>query len=376
MADAPITASGLPAPTDGTPSAAAADAAAAPAAESPGSAGSAAPLPHLPSWAVSDPAARDAIERFALTLQRIRDAVASRIVGQDEVIEETLVAFIARGHVLLEGVPGTAKTLLVRTLAEVLGARFGRIQFTPDLMPSDITGVSVLQATTREFEFHPGPVFTDLLLADEINRAPAKTQAALLEAMQERQVTTDGVARSLGELFTVLATQNPVEYEGTYPLPEAQLDRFLLKIKVGYPTRASELEMLSRQAAGFDPDQLAQHPIAPLLDAEGCRALRAAVDMVKVAPEVQVYVTDIVRATREDTGLTLGGSPRASVMLFRAARGAALVAGRDFVTPDDVKDYALAVLRHRVVVAPELEVEGRSADDVLQGILSRVPAPQ
>ncbi len=371
MADAPIPASGLPSPTDGTPSSAAA-----PAVESPGGPGSTGTPSPLPSWAVSDPATRDAIERLALTLQRIRDAVASRIVGQDEVIEETLVAFIARGHVLLEGVPGTAKTLLVRTLAEVLGARFGRIQFTPDLMPSDITGVSVLQATTREFEFHPGPVFTDLLLADEINRAPAKTQAALLEAMQERQVTTDGVGRSLGELFTVLATQNPVEYEGTYPLPEAQLDRFLLKIKVGYPTRASELEILSRQAAGFDPDRLTQHPIAPLLDAEGCRALRGAVDMVKVAPEVQAYVTDIVRATREDTGLTLGGSPRASVMLFRAARGAALLAGRDFVTPDDVKDYALAVLRHRVVVAPELEVEGRSADDVLQGILSRVPAPQ
>ena len=217
MADAPMTASGLPSPTDGTPSSAAADAAAAPPVESPGSRGSTRTPPALPSWAVSDPAARDAIERLALTLQRIRDAVASRIVGQDEVIEETLVAFIARGHILLEGVPGTAKTLLVRTLAEVLGARFGRIQFTPDLMPSDITGVSVLQATTREFEFHPGPVFTDLLLADEINRAPAKTQAALLEAMQERQVTTDGVGRSLGELFTVLATQNPVEYEGTYP---------------------------------------------------------------------------------------------------------------------------------------------------------------
>jgi len=325
---------------------------------------------------VSDPGVREAIERIAGTLQRIRDAVASRIVGQDTVIEEALVAFVARGHVLLEGVPGTAKTLLVRTLAEVLGARYGRIQFTPDLMPSDITGVSVLQTTTREFEFHAGPVFTDLLLADEINRAPAKTQSALLEAMQERQVTTDGVARPLGELFTVFATQNPVEYEGTYPLPEAQLDRFLVKIKVGYPNKDAELEMLARQVAGFDPDRLSQHPIAPLLDAEGCRAVRAAVDTVKVAPEVQVYVADIVRATREDTGLTLGGSPRASVMLFRAARGAALVAGRDFVTPDDVKDYALAVLRHRVIVAPELEVEGRTADDVLQGVLARVRAPQ
>jgi MoxR-like ATPase len=377
VADVPVTASGQSSPTDGSPGTAASDAAAA-AADASDATGPdrREPAPPLPSWAVSDPAAREAIERIALTLQRVRDAVASRIVGQDDVIEEAIVAFVARGHILLEGVPGTAKTLLVRTLAEVLGARFGRIQFTPDLMPSDITGVSVLQASTREFEFHAGPVFTDLLLADEINRAPAKTQAALLEAMQERQVTTDGVARTLRELFTVLATQNPVEYEGTYPLPEAQLDRFLMKIKVGYPTRTSELEMLSRQAAGFDPDRLAQHPIAPLLDAEGCRALRAAVDTVKVAPEVQAYVTDIVRATREDTGLTLGGSPRASVMLFRAARGAALLAGRDFVTPDDVKDYALAVLRHRVVVAPELEVEGRSADDVLQSILSRVPAPQ
>jgi MoxR-like ATPase len=325
---------------------------------------------------VSDPAAREAIERIAGTVRRIRDAVASRIVGQDDVIEEALVAFVARGHVLLEGVPGTAKTLLVRTLAEVLGARFGRIQFTPDLMPSDITGVSVLQGATREFEFHPGPVFTDLLLADEINRAPAKTQAALLEAMQERQVTTDGVARSLGPLFTVFATQNPVEYEGTFPLPEAQLDRFLVKIKVGYPNKAAELEMLSRQAAGFDADRLTDYPITPLLDADGCRAIRAAVNTVRVAPEVQAYVADIVRATREDTGLTLGGSPRASVMLFRAARGAALVAGRDFATPDDVKDYALAVLRHRVIVAPELEVEGRTADDVLQGVLTRVRAPQ
>jgi len=325
---------------------------------------------------VSDPAARVVIERIAELLTRVRDAVATRIVGQDQVIEETLVAFVARGHVLLEGVPGTAKTLLVRTLAEVLGARFGRIQFTPDLMPSDITGLSVLQGTTREFEFHPGPVFTDLLLADEINRAPAKTQSALLEAMQERQVTTDGVARSLGQLFTVFATQNPVEYEGTFPLPEAQLDRFLVKVKVGYPNKAAELEMLSRQASGFDADRLSEHPIAPLLDADHCRRVRAAVDTVKVAPEVQAYVAEIVRATREDTGLTLGGSPRASVMLLRAARGAALMAGRDFATPDDVKDYAPGVLRHRVVVAPELEVEGRTADDVIQAVLTRVKVPQ
>jgi MoxR-like ATPase len=273
-------------------------------------------------------------------------------------------------------VPGTAKTLLVRTLADALGARFGRIQFTPDLMPSDITGVSVLRDVSRDFEFRAGPIFTDLLLADEINRAPAKTQAALLEAMQERQVTTDGVARPLDQLFTVFATQNPVEYEGTYPLPEAQLDRFLVKIKVAYPSKDAELEMLTRYTAGFDADQPGSKPVAPVLDEGGCRALRMAVDAVKVAPEVREYVTDIVRATREDTGLTLGGSPRAIVALFRASRGAALMAGRDFVTPDDVKDYAPAVLRHRVIVAPELEVEGRTADDVLQGVLTRVHAPK
>jgi MoxR-like ATPase len=292
------------------------------------------------------------------------------------VIEEALVAFLARGHVLLEGVPGTAKTLLVRSLADALGAKFGRIQFTPDLMPSDITGVSILRDGARDFEFRPGPIFTDLLLADEINRAPAKTQAALLEAMQERQVTTDGVARPLDPLFTVFATQNPVEYEGTYPLPEAQLDRFLVKIKVAYPSKDAELEMLARYSEGFDADRLSTRPVTPVLDEAGCRGLRAAVDGVKVAPDVREYVADIVRATREDTGLTLGGSPRAMVALFRASQGAALLAGRDFVTPDDVKDYVPPVLRHRVIVAPELEVEGRSADDVLQGVLTRVTAPK
>ena len=316
------------------------------------------------------------LSEIADALGRVRAAVGSRVVGQEQVIDEALVAFLARGHALLEGVPGTAKTLLVRALGSALGARFGRIQFTPDLMPSDITGVSILRDTTRTFDFHPGPIFTDLLLGDEINRAPAKTQAALLEAMAERQVTVDGTPRPLGELFTVYATQNPVEYEGTYPLPEAQLDRFLLKIKVPYPALAAELEMLARYAEGFDAERADKVATAPVLDADGCRALRAAVDSVRVAPEVREYIAAIVRATREDTALTLGGSPRASVALFRVARAAALLNGRDFATPDDVKDFALAVLRHRVVVAPELEVEGRSADDVLQGVLARVPAPQ
>ncbi len=313
---------------------------------------------------------------IAITLTRVRESVAQRVIGQNAVIDEILVAFLARGHALIEGVPGTAKTLLVRSLAEALGARFGRIQFTPDLMPSDVTGISVFSEASRAFEFRAGPVFTDLLLTDEINRAPAKTQAALLEAMQERQVTTDGATRPLGSLFTVFATQNPVEYEGTFPLPEAQLDRFLLKVNVGYPAADAEVAILDRYVEGFDADRLGDRPIAPVVDAAGCEALRRAVDGVTVAPEVRQYIAAIVRATRDDTGLTLGGSPRATVALFRAARGAALVAGRDFVTPDDVKDLAPAVLRHRLLVAPELDVEGRTADEVLAAILTRVPAPQ
>jgi len=315
-------------------------------------------------------------EQVAEIVQRVRAAVAARVVGQDPVIDEALVAFLARGHALLEGVPGTAKTLLVRVLAGALHARFGRIQFTPDLMPSDITGINVLRDGGRTSEFHPGPVFTDLLLADEINRAPAKTQAALLEAMQERQVTVDGVARPLGDLFTVFATQNPVEYEGTYPLPEAQLDRFLLKIRVPYPAKESEVAMLDNYAAGFDAERADDVRGEPVLDEAGCRELRTAVDGVKVAPEVREYIVSIVRATREEPSLTLGGSPRAIVSLFRVARAAALLAGRDFVTPDDVKDYAFPVLRHRVLVSPEVEVEGRTSDDVLESVLTRVVAPQ
>ncbi|HEX3158332.1 MAG TPA: MoxR family ATPase [Gemmatimonadaceae bacterium] len=315
-------------------------------------------------------------DQIAEALRQVRAAVGTCIVGQDAVVDEALVAVLARGHALLEGVPGVAKTLLVRALAGALGARFGRVQFTPDLMPSDITGVSVLRDASGTFEFHPGPVFTDLLLADEINRAPAKTQAALLEAMQERQVTVDGTARHLGALFTVFATQNPVEYEGTYPLPEAQLDRFLVKIRVPYPSLEAELEILGRYADGFDPERPGGGTPAAVLTPETLAELRLAVDAVTVAPEVRGYVAAIVRATREDPGLTLGGSPRASVALFRVARAAALLEGRDFVTPDDVKAFASAVLRHRVLVAPELEVEGRGADDVLEGVLARVAAPQ
>lgn len=312
----------------------------------------------------------------AALLERARQAVATRIVGQDITVADTLVAFLARGHVLIEGVPGTAKTLLARSLAASLGLRFARIQFTADLMPSDVTGVNVLRDPARGFEFQPGPVFTDVLLGDEINRAPAKTQAALLEAMAERQVTIDGVSRPLGEAFTVFATQNPVEHEGTYPLPEAQLDRFLIKTVMPYPSREAELELLARYERGFDAERLDDTALPGALSGGEAIALRSLVDIVRVADEVRAYIADITRTTREERMLALGASPRATVALFRAARAVAVLEGRDFATPDDVKSIAPAVLRHRIALSPELEVEGRTADDVLQAILDRVRAPE
>ena len=317
-----------------------------------------------------------ALEQGAALLARVREAVAARIVGQDAAIEDALVAFLARGHLLIEGVPGTAKTLLVRTLSAALGLKFARIQFTPDLMPSDVTGVSMLRDPARGFEFQPGPVFTDVLLADEINRAPAKTQSALLEAMAERQVTVDGKTRPLDELFTVFATQNPVEHEGTYPLPEAQLDRFLLKTVMGYPSADAELEMLAHHEAGFDPERAADVDIAPVVGDGAARQLRMLVDGVKVAEEVRQYIAAITRATRGETSVSLGASPRATVALMRAARAGAVLDGRDYVVPDDVKSRVASVLRHRITLAPELEVEGRTPDEVLGILVSRVPAPQ
>jgi MoxR-like ATPase len=316
------------------------------------------------------------VERGAELLDRVRAAVAGYVVGQDATIADALVGFLARGHVLIEGVPGTAKTLLVRALAGALGLRFARIQFTPDLMPSDVTGVNVLRDPSRGFEFQAGPIFTDLMLGDEINRAPAKTQSALLEAMAERQVTVDGISRSLGPAFTVYATQNPVEHEGTYPLPEAQLDRFLLKAVMPYPTREAELELLARYEAGFDAERIADASIPAALSAEEGTQLRSLVDGVRVAAEVRTYIADITRSTREERMLSLGASPRATVALFRAARAGAVLDGRDFVTPDDVKGVAPAVLRHRITLAPELEVEGRTTDDVLSAILARVRVPE
>jgi MoxR-like ATPase len=315
------------------------------------------------------------IEDGAALARELRTAIASRVMGQEAAVDDALVTFLARGHLLIEGVPGTAKTLLVRTLAAALGVQFTRVQFTPDLMPSDLTGISMLRDPARGFEFQPGPVFTALLLGDEINRAPAKTQSALLEAMAERQVTTDGVTRALDPLFTVFATQNPVEHEGTYPLPEAQLDRFLLKTVLGYPSREAELAMLDAHERGFDPEGTG--PLVPaLLDESRARELRALVDQVRVAEDVRGYVANIVRATRDENTLSLGASPRASVALMRAARAAAVLDGRAYVTPDDVKERAPAVLRHRITLSPELEVEGRTTDDVIAALLLRIDAPK
>jgi len=301
--------------------------------------------------------------------------VGGVVLGQEEVLRQILITLLAGGHALLEGVPGTAKTLAVRALAMALDLRFGRVQFTPDLMPTDLVGVNVLDASRQEFIYHPGPVFTDLLLADEINRAPAKTQAALLEAMQERQVTVDGESRPLSPAFTVLATQNPLEYEGTYPLPEAQLDRFLLKIQVSYPDEASERAVLDRYADGFHADRAATFGIHPVLSAEELTGLRARAEAVHVEPSVRDYITRIIRTTRDEPSLAVGASPRAGVALFLAARVAALLERRDFVTPDDVKSLVQPVLRHRVILTPEAEVEGGGVDMRLAHLLERVEVP-
>jgi MoxR-like ATPase len=306
--------------------------------------------------------------------RQIVTALQGVVLGQEAAIRETLICLLARGHVLLEGVPGTAKTLLVRTLALALNVRFQRIQFTPDLMPADITGVTLLSGK-HEFTFRPGPLFADLVLADEINRAPAKTQAALLEAMQERTVTADGTGHPLSAAFTVFATQNPVEFEGTYPLPEAELDRFMMKVQIGYPSAALEQRILTRYVEGFEADRPATFGVTPVTDAAGLERMRQAADAVRVEPQITAYITALVRGTREAASLTLGASPRAGVGLLKTARAAALLDGRDYVIPDDVKGLAPAVLRHRINVAPELELEGVTPDAALKAILDKTEVP-
>ncbi|MEO3758491.1 MoxR family ATPase [Mycobacterium sp. B14F4] len=307
-------------------------------------------------------------------LLALRAEIGKAVVGQDAVVSGLVIALLCRGHVLLEGVPGVAKTLLVRTLAAALQLDFKRLQFTPDLMPGDVTGSLVYDARTAEFEFRSGPVFTNLLLADEINRTPPKTQAALLEAMEERQVSVEGEPRLLPDPFIVAATQNPIEYEGTYQLPEAQLDRFLLKLHVQLPTRQQEVAILDRHAGGFDPRDLSA--VRPVAGAAELAAGREAVRRVLVADEVLGYIVDIAAATRNSPSLQLGVSPRGATALLGTARTWAWLSGRNYVTPDDVKAMARPTLRHRVQLRPEAELEGASPDGVLEGILASVPVPR
>jgi len=316
----------------------------------------------------------DAAARESLTA--IRTEVGKAVVGMDAAVSGLVIALLCRGHVLLEGVPGTAKTLLVRALATALDLDFKRVQFTPDLMPGDVTGSLVYDAKTAAFSFRQGPVFTNLMLADEINRTPPKTQSSLLEAMEERQVTSDGVARLLPEPFLVIATQNPVEYEGTYPLPEAQLDRFLLKITISLPERDIETEILRRHSAGFNPRDLKAAGMRAVAKASDLEKGRAAVAKVDLSPDVLGYIVDICRATRESPSISLGVSPRGATALAATSRAWAWLRGRDFVSPDDVKALAHSTLVHRLQVRAEAELEGVTPSSVLDSVLATVDVPR
>jgi MoxR-like ATPase len=317
-----------------------------------------------------------AVEQIGDSLQRVEQQIGRVIIGQQSVVQQALCALLADGHILIEGVPGIAKTLLVRVIAQTLGLQFRRVQFTPDLMPSDLIGTTIYDAQSGEFRVRYGPIFANIILADEVNRTPPKTQSALLEAMEERRVTIDGVPHALPNPFMVFATQNPIEYEGTYPLPEAQLDRFLLKVVMDYPSEDEERAILKLHDAGFRSHQLEQVGLTPVMGAEELARIRAVVREVQVADEVRDYILEIVRRTRQNEYLLVGASPRAGIALLLVSKAMAALRGRAFATPDDVKQMALPVLRHRLILKPEAEVEGLNADRILNGILEATPVPR
>jgi len=321
-------------------------------------------------------ATREDVEQASAQAEVIRAEIAKAVVGQIDIVEQVLVGLFAGGHALIEGVPGLGKTLLVKALSRTFNGSFARIQFTPDLMPADITGHAMFEQQSGQFRIRRGPVFTNLLLADEINRAPAKTQAALLEVMQERQVTIEGKALELSPPFMTLATQNPIESEGTYPLPEAQLDRFLVKLLIEYPTGRDENTLVKAVTSGQVGDTLNVSSVSQVIDPTGVQRIQAIVSTLMVDERVNDYAVAIVRKTREWPGVAVGAGPRGGIALIRAARAQALLAGREFVTPDDVKRVARPCLRHRLTLSPELEIEGHSTDEILGAILGGVDAPR
>jgi len=316
------------------------------------------------------------VEQAAQSLAAVVAEVRKVVAGQQEVIDQAIIGLVSGGHVLVEGVPGLGKTLLVKALARTIGGSFARIQFTPDLMPSDVTGHTLYDPASGKFATRKGPVFAHFVIADEINRAPAKTQAALLEVMQEAQVTIEGESHTLAQPFMVFATQNPIEHEGTYPLPDAQLDRFLLNVRIGYPSAEDEVALTRQVTTGTVGDRLSVEAVNPVLDPARVAQLQAIAASLTVDDAVLGYAVRLARTTRESAGLSRGAGPRASIALVRCARARALMGGRTFATPDDVKAVALGVLRHRVAVAPELEIEGRDADSVLADLLAQVEAPR
>ena len=316
------------------------------------------------------------MSNIANIYNQLHAEVGKAVVGQDEIKHELFCALLSGGHVLLEGVPGIAKTLLVRTFCRAIGAEFGRIQFTPDMMPSDVTGSNIYDANSAAFHFRRGPIFTDFLLADEINRTPPKTQSALLEAMQERTVTNDGVQYELGPFFTVVATQNPLEFEGTYALPEAQLDRFMLKSVLDYPSEPEEAEVLSRVQQGFDAQDLKSVNVNAIAMKEDILAARKEARGIATTAEIRTYILAITRITRETPAILVGASPRAAIALLLTSQVVAALNGRDFVTPDDIKRMAKPVLRHRLILRPEAEIEGYSADRVVDDVLAKVQVPR